>query len=169
MDNQQFNQYWKNYRDAIVSLVIRKTSTGSFNIRSINEEVASLSRRWKSERTAEGLWVKKLSEENPQKAEDFLRLVSSFQLKEEPFEKPTMFKYYLITVLLTVASIVIVVPLSFSMWKTILLPVLVAILAYGFLIPLGKGKVDQANKDLVNRYSTQVDILYQSINRVLSE
>ncbi len=169
MDNQQFNQYWKNYHDAVVSLLIRKITAGNLNISMLNNEVESFSKRWKSERTAEGLWVNNLAKEDSQKAEAFLHLVSSFHFTEVSFEKPTMLKYHVYALLISVLSIIVFMSFSLSIWKKILLPVLAIMLAYGFFIPMGKGKIDNANKELVSKYSAQFDNLTQNINRVLAE
>ena len=169
MDKDLFNRYWKNYRDSIESLLIRKANAEYIDLRSVNQEIHSMSRKWQSDRSIEGLWVQELKDENPSKANRLLQMISSFQFKEEKFETPSMFIYYLLVGLIGIISIFIVISLSLSMWKTILIPVLCIMLAYGFLIPQGNSKKELAKKDIVRKYSKQLDNLKSNIDHILSD
>ena len=168
MDINLFNRYWKNYSDAIESLIIRRANAGYIDVQSINQEISSMSRRWQNDRSIEGQWVQELSEESPSKANRLLQLISSFQFTEEKFVAPSMLKYFFLVGVVGIISIVTVISLSLSMWKTILIPVLCIMLAYGFLIPQGNSRKDVAKKNIVRKYVKQLDNLKRNIDQVLS-
>ena len=168
MDINLFNRYWKNYSDAIESLIIRRANAGYIDVQNINQEISSMSRRWQNDRSIEGQWVQELSEESPSKANRLLQLISSFQFTEEKFETPSMLKYFFLVGVVGIISIVTVISLSLSMWKTILIPVLCIMLAYGFLIPQGNSRKDVAKKNIVRKYVKQLDNLKRNIDQVLS-
>lgn len=168
MDINLFNRYWKNYSDAIESLIIRRANAGYIDVQSINQEISSMSRRWQNDRSIEGQWVQELSEESPSKANRLLQLISGFQFTEEKFETPSMLKYFFLVGVVGIISIVTVISLSLSMWKTILIPILCIMLAYGFLIPQGNSRKDVAKKNIVRKYVKQLDNLKRNIDQVLS-
>ena len=169
MDKNLFNRYWKNYKDSIESLLIRKVNAGYIDLHSVNQEINSMSKKWQSDRTIEGLWVQELKDENPSKANRLLQMISSFQFEEEKFESPSMLIYYSLVGIIGVVSVIIVVSLTLSMWKTILIPVLCVMLAYGFLIPQGNSKKELAKKNIVRKYSKQLDNLKSNIDYILSD
>ena len=169
MDKSLFNRYWKNYKDTIESLLIRRANSGYIDIKNVNQEITSMSRKWQSDRSIEGQWLQGLREENPSKANRVLQMITCFKLTEERFESPSIIKYYIFVGIIGIISIFIVISLSLSMWKTILIPVLCVMLAYGFLIPQGNSKKELAKKNIVKKYSIQLDSLKSSIDQVLSD
>ena len=64
MEVQLFEKYWKNYNDAIASLIIRRANLGRIDIDAINNEIKTYSRRWQNDKNVEGLWLQELKEEN---------------------------------------------------------------------------------------------------------
>lgn len=169
MDKQLFDRYWKNYCDAIESLLIRRSKSGTMNINAINQEIKTFSRRWQNDRNVEGLWLQDLREENPVKADKIQQIISNIELKPETFEVPSMAKYYLGVVVIGLLSILAVVLISLSWWKTLLIPILCVMLAWGFLIPQGNSKREQAITKVVRRYVLQIDGFKEEIDKTLSE
>lgn len=169
MDKQLFDRYWKNYSDAIESLLIRRSKSGTMNINAINQEIKTFSRRWQNDRNVEGLWLQDLREENPVKADKIQQIISNIELKSETFEVPSMAKYYLGVVVIGIFSILAVVLMSLSWWKTVLIPILCIMLAWGFLIPQGNSKREQTITRVVRKYVLQIDGFKWQIDQILSE
>lgn len=169
MDKQLFDRYWKNYSDTIVSLLIRRAKVGKININDINQEIKPYSKRWQNDRNVEGLWLQDLREENSVKADKIQQIISNIELKPETFEMPSMSKYYLGVVVIGLLSILAVILMSLSWWKTLLIPILCIMLAWGFLIPQGNSKKEQAITNIVNKYFLQIDGIKKRIDQVLSE
>lgn len=169
MDKQLFDRYWKNYSDTIVSLLIRRSKSGTMNINVINQEIKTFSRRWQNDRNVEGLWLQDLREENLVKADKIQQIISNIELKPETFEVPSMAKYYLGVVVIGLLSILAMVLMSLSWWKTVLIPILCVMLAWGFLIPQGNSKREQAIMGVVQKYVLQIDGFKEKIDKILSE
>lgn len=169
MEVQLFEKYWKNYNDAIVSLIIRRAHLGRIDIDTINKEIKTYSKRWQSDKNVEGLWLKELKEENPVKADAILDIISNVELKAEIFETPSMVKYYVWGAVVSIFSILVVLFQSLSWWKTALIPILCTMLAYGFLIPLGNNKRGQAIMTVIQKYVLQIDGFKKKIDQLLSE
>lgn len=169
MDKQLFDRYWKNYSDTIVSLLIRRSKSGTMNINVINQEIKTFSRRWQNDRNVEGLWLQDLREENLVKADKIQQIISNIELKPETFEVPSMAKYYLGVVVIGLLSILAMVLMSLSWWKTLLIPILCVMLAWGFLIPQGNSKREQAIMGVVQKYVLQIDGFKEKIDKILSE
>lgn len=169
MDKQLFDRYWKNYSDTIVSLLIRRSKSGTMNINVINQEIKTFSRRWQNDRNVEGLWLQDLREENPVKADKIQQIISNIELKPETFEVPSMAKYYLGVVVIGLLSILAMVLMSLSWWKSVLIPILCVMLAWGFLIPQGNSKREQAIMGVVRKYVLQIDGFKEKIDKILSE
>lgn len=169
MDKQLFDRYWKNYSDAIESLLIRRSKSGTMNINVINQEIKTFSRRWQNDRNVEGLWLQDLREENLVKADKIQQIISNIELKPETFEVPSMAKYYLGVVVIGLLSILAMVLMSLSWWKTVLIPMLCVMLAWGFLIPQGNSKREQAIMGVVQKYVLQIDGFKEKIDKILSE
>jgi uncharacterized membrane protein len=157
MEVQLFEKYWKNYNDAIVSLLIRRANSGSIDISTINKEIKIYSKRWLNDKNIEGLWLQELKVENPVKADAVIQIISKIELKTEQFEIPSLIRYYVYVTIVGILSILIVFLLSLAWWKVVLIPILCIMLAYGFLIPQGNSKREQAIAAVIQRYVLQID------------
>lgn len=167
MEVQLFEKYWKNYNDAIVSLLIRRANSGSIDISTINKEIKIYSKRWLNDKNIEGLWLQELKGDNPVKAEAVMQIISKIELKTEQFEIPSLIRYYVYVTVVGILSIVIVFLLSLAWWKVILIPILCIMLAYGFLIPQGNSKREQAIDAVIQRYVLQIDSFKKRIDQLL--
>lgn len=167
MEVQLFEKYWKNYNDAIVSLLIRRANSGSIDISTINKEIKIYSKRWLNDKNIEGLWLQELKGDNPVKAEAVMQIISKIELKTEQFEIPSLIRYYVYVTVVGILSIVIVFLLSLAWWKVILIPILCIMLAYGFLIPQGNSKREQAIAAVIQRYVLQIDSFKKRIDQLL--
>lgn len=147
----------ENYNDAIVSLLIRRANSGSIDISTINKEIKIYSKRWLNDKNIEGLWLQELKGDNPVKAEAVMQIISKIELKTEQFEIPSLIRYYVYVTVVGILSIVIVFLLSLAWWKVVLIPILCIMLAYGFLIPQGNSKREQAIAAVIQRYVLQID------------
>lgn len=167
MEVQLFEKYWKNYNDAIVSLLIRRANSGSIDISTINKEIKIYSKRWLNDKNIEGLWLQELKGDNPVKAEAVMQIISKIELKTEQFEIPSLIRYYVYVTVVGILSIVIVCLLSLAWWKVVLIPILCIMLAYGFLIPQGNSKREQAIAAVIQRYVLQIDSFKKRIDQLL--
>lgn len=167
MEVQLFEKYWKNYNDAIVSLLIRRANSGSIDISTINKEIKIYSKRWLNDKNIEGLWLQELKGDNPVKAEAVMQIISKIELKTEQFEIPSLIRYYVYVTVVGILSIVIVFLLSLAWWKVVLIPILCIMLAYGFLIPQGNSKREQAIAAVIQRYVLQIDSFKKRIDPLL--
>lgn len=167
MEVQLFEKCWKNYNDAIVSLLIRRANSGSIDISTINKEIKIYSKRWLNDKNIEGLWLQELKGDNPVKAEAVMQIISKIELKTEQFEIPSLIRYYVYVTVVGILSIVIVFLLSLAWWKVILIPILCIMLAYGFLIPQGNSKREQAIAAVIQRYVLQIDSFKKRIDQLL--
>lgn len=167
MEVQLFEKYWKNYNDAIVSLLIRRANSGSIDISTINKEIKIYSKRWLNDKNIEGLWLQELKGDNPVKAEAVMQIISKIELKTEQFEIPSLTRYYVYVTVVGILSIVIVFLLSLAWWKVVLIPILCIMLAYGFLIPQGNSKREQAIAAVIQRYVLQIDSFKKRIDQLL--
>lgn len=167
MEVQLFEKYWKNYNDAIVSLLIRRANSGSIDISTINKEIKIYSKRWLNDKNIEGLWLQELKGENPVKADAVIQIISKIELKTEQFEIPSLIRYYVYVTIVGILSIVIVFLLSLAWWKVVLIPILCIMLAYGFLIPQGNSKREQAIAAVIQRYVLQIDSFKKRIDQLL--
>ena len=168
MEVQLFEKYWKNYNDAIVSLLIRRANSGSIDISTINKEIKIYSKRWLNDKNIEGLWLQELKGENPVKADAVMQIISKIELKTEQFEIPSLIRYYVYVTVVGILSILIVFLLSLAWWKVVLIPILCIMLAYGFLIPQGNSKREQAIAAVIQRYVSQIDSFKKRIDQLLS-
>lgn len=167
MEVQLFEKYWKNYNDAIVSLLIRRANSGSIDISTINKEIKIYSKRWLNDKNIEGLWLQELKVENPVKADAVIQTISKIELKTEQFEIPSLIRYYVYVTIVGILSILIVFLLSLAWWKVVLIPILCIMLAYGFLIPQGNSKREQAIAAVIQRYVLQIDSFKKRIDQLL--
>lgn len=167
MEVQLFEKYWKNYNDAIVSLLIRRANSGSIDISTINKEIKIYSKRWLNDKNIEGLWLQELKGENPVKADAVIQIISKIELKTEQFEIPSLIRYYVYVTIVGILSILIVFLLSLAWWKVVLIPILCIMLAYGFLIPQGNSKREQAIAAVIQRYVLQIDSFKKRIDQLL--
>ena len=167
MEVQLFEKYWKNYNDATVSLLIRRANSGSIDISTINKEIKIYSKRWLNDKNIEGLWLQELKGDNPVKAEAVMQIISKIELKTEQFEIPSLIRYYVYVTVVGILSIVIVFLLSLAWWKVVLIPILCIMLAYGFLIPQGNSKREQAIAAVIQRYVLQIDSFKKRIDQLL--
>lgn len=167
MEVQLFEKYWKNYNDAIVSLLIRRANSGSIDISTINKEIKIYSKRWLNDKNIEGLWLQELKVENPVKADAVIQIISKIELKTEQFEIPSLIRYYVYVTIVGILSILIVFLLSLAWWKVVLIPILCIMLAYGFLIPQGNSKREQAIAAVIQRYVLQIDSFKKRIDHLL--
>lgn len=167
MEVQLFEKYWKNYNDAIVSLLIRRANSGSIDISTINKEIKIYSKRWLNDKNIEGLWLQELKGENPVKADAVMQIISKIELKTEQFEIPSLIRYYVYVTVVGILSILIVFLLSLAWWKVVLIPILCIMLAYGFLIPQGNSKKEQAIAAVIQRYVLQIDSFKKRIDQLL--
>lgn len=167
MEVQLFEKCWKNYNDAIVSLLIRRANSGSIDISTINKEIKIYSKRWLNDKNIEGLWLQELKGDNPVKAEAVMQIISKIELKTEQFEIPSLIRYYVYVTVVGILSIVIVFLLSLAWWKVVLIPILCIMLAYGFLIPQGNSKREQAIAAVIQRYVLQIDSFKKRIDQLL--
>lgn len=167
MEVQLFEKYWKNYNDAIVSLLIRRANSGSIDISTINKEIKIYSKRWLNDKNIEGLWLQELKGENPVKADAVMQIISKIELKTEQFEIPSLIRYYVYVTIVGILSILIVFLLSLAWWKVVLIPILCIMLAYGFLIPQGNSKREQAIAAVIQRYVLQIDSFKKRIDHLL--
>lgn len=167
MEVQLFEKYWKNYNDAIVSLLIRRANSGSIDISTINKEIKIYSKRWLNDKNIEGLWLQELKGDNPVKAEAVMQIISKIELKTEQFEIPSLIRYYVYVTIVGILSILIVFLLSLAWWKVVLIPILCIMLAYGFLIPQGNSKREQAIAAVIQRYVLQIDSFKKRIDQLL--
>lgn len=167
MEVQLFEKYWKNYNDAIVSLLIRRANSGSIDISTINKEIKIYSKRWLNDKNIEGLWLQELKGENPVKADAVMQIISKIELKTEQFEIPSLIRYYVYVTVVGILSILIVFLLSLVWWKVVLIPILCIMLAYGFLIPQGNSKREQAIAAVIQRYVLQIDSFKKRIDQLL--
>ena len=167
MEVQLFEKYWKNYNDAIVSLLIRRANSGSIDISTINKEIKIYSKRWLNDKNIEGLWLQELKGDNPVKAEAVMQIISKIELKTEQFEIPSLIRYYVYVTVVGILSILIVFLLSLAWWKVVLIPILCIMLAYGFLIPQGNSKREQAIAAVIQRYVLQIDSFKKRIDQLL--
>ena len=167
MEVQLFEKYWNNYNDAIVSLLIRRANSGSIDISTINKEIKIYSKRWLNDKNIEGLWLQELKGDNPVKAEAVMQIISKIELKTEQFEIPSLIRYYVYVTVVGILSIVIVFLLSLAWWKVVLIPILCIMLAYGFLIPQGNSKREQAIAAVIQRYVLQIDSFKKRIDQLL--
>lgn len=157
----------ENYNDAIVSLLIRRANSGSIDISTINKEIKIYSKRWLNDKNIEGLWLQELKGDNPVKAEAVMQIISKIELKTEQFEIPSLIRYYVYVTVVGILSIVIVFLLSLAWWKVVLIPILCIMLAYGFLIPQGNSKREQAIAAVIQRYVLQIDSFKKRIDQLL--
>lgn len=167
MEVQLFEKYWKNYNDAIVSFLIRRANSGSIDISTINKEIKIYSKRWLNDKNIEGLWLQELKVENPVKADAVIQIISKIELKTEQFEIPSLIRYYVYVTIVGILSILIVFLLSLAWWKVVLIPILCIMLAYGFLIPQGNSKREQAIAAVIQRYVLQIDSFKKRIDQLL--
>lgn len=167
MEVQLFEKYWKNYNDVIVSLLIRRANSGSIDISTINKEIKIYSKRWLNDKNIEGLWLQELKGENPVKADAVMQIISKIELKTEQFEIPSLIRYYVYVTVVGILSILIVFLLSLAWWKVVLIPILCIMLAYGFLIPQGNSKKEQAIAAVIQRYVLQIDSFKKRIDQLL--
>lgn len=167
MEVQLFEKYWKNYNDAIVSLLIRRANSGSIDISTINKEIKIYSKKWLNDKNIEGLWLQELKGENPVKADAVMQIISKIELKTEQFEIPSLIRYYVYVTVVGILSILIVFLLSLAWWKVVLIPILCIMLAYGFLIPQGNSKKEQAIAAVIQRYVLQIDSFKKRIDQLL--
>lgn len=167
MEVQLFEKYWKNYNDAIVSLLIRRANSGSIDISTINKEIKIYSKRWLNDKNIEGLWLQELKGENPVKADAVMQIISKIELKTEQFEIPSLIRYYVYVTVVGILSILIVFLLSLAWWKVVLIPILCIMLAYGFLIPQGNSKREKAIAAVIQRYVLQIDSFKKRIDQLL--
>lgn len=167
MEVQLFEKYWKNYNDTIVSLLIRRANSGSIDISTINKEIKIYSKRWLNDKNIEGLWLQELKVENPVKADAVIQIISKIELKTEQFEIPSLIRYYVYVTIVGILSILIVFLLSLAWWKVVLIPILCIMLAYGFLIPQGNSKREQAIAAVIQRYVLQIDSFKKRIDQLL--
>lgn len=167
MEVQLFEKYWKNYNDEIVSLLIRRANSGSIDISTINKEIKIYSKRWLNDKNIEGLWLQELKVENPVKADAVIQIISKIELKTEQFEIPSLIRYYVYVTIVGILSILIVFLLSLAWWKVVLIPILCIMLAYGFLIPQGNSKREQAIAAVIQRYVLQIDSFKKRIDQLL--
>lgn len=167
MEVQLFEKYWKNYNDAIISLLIRRANSGSIDISTINKEIKIYSKRWLNDKNIEGLWLQELKGENPVKADAVMQIISKIELKTEQFEIPSLIRYYVYVTVVGILSILIVFLLSLAWWKVVLIPILCIMLAYGFLIPQGNSKREQAIAAVIQRYVLQIDSFKKRIDQLL--
>ena len=167
MEVQLFEKYWKNYNDAIVSLLIRRANSGSIDISTINKEIKIYSKRWLNDKNIEGLWLQEHKGENPVKADAVIQIISKIELKTEQFEIPSLIRYYVYVTIVGILSILIVFLLSLAWWKVVLIPILCIMLAYGFLIPQGNSKREQAIAAVIQRYVLQIDSFKKRIDQLL--
>lgn len=167
MEVQLFEKYWKNYNDAIVSLLIRRANSGSIDISTINKEIKIYSKRWLNDKNIEGLWLQEFKVENPVKADAVIQIISKIELKTEQFEIPSLIRYYVYVTIVGILSILIVFLLSLAWWKVVLIPILCIMLAYGFLIPQGNSKREQAIAAVIQRYVLQIDSFKKRIDQLL--
>lgn len=167
MEVQLFEKYWKNYNDAIISLLIRRANSGSIDISTINKEIKIYSKRWLNDKNIEGLWLQELKVENPVKADAVIQIISKIELKTEQFEIPSLIRYYVYVTIVGILSILIVFLLSLAWWKVVLIPILCIMLAYGFLIPQGNSKREQAIAAVIQRYVLQIDSFKKRIDQLL--
>lgn len=167
MEVQLFEKYWKNYNDAIVSLLIRRANSGSIDISTINKEIKIYSKRWLNDKNIEGLWLQELKGENPVKADAVMQIISKIELKTEQFEIPSLIRYYVYVTVVGILSILIVFLQSLAWWKAVLIPILCIMLAYGFLIPQGNSKKEQAIAAVIQRYVLQIDSFKKRIDQLL--
>ena len=167
MEVQLFEKYWKNYNDAIVSLLIRRANSGSIDISTINKEIKIYSKRWLNDKNIEGLWLQELKGQNPVKADAVMQIISKIELKTEQFEIPSLIRYYVYVTVVGILSILIVFLLSLAWWKVVLIPILCIMLAYGFLIPQGNSKREQAIAAVIQRYVLQIDSFKKRIDQLL--
>lgn len=167
MEVQLFEKYWKNYNDAIASLLIRRANSGSIDISTINKEIKIYSKRWLNDKNIEGLWLQELKVENPVKADAVIQIISKIELKTEQFEIPSLIRYYVYVTIVGILSILIVFLLSLAWWKVVLIPILCIMLAYGFLIPQGNSKREQAIAAVIQRYVLQIDSFKKRIDQLL--
>lgn len=110
-----------------------------------------------NDKNIEGLWLQELKGDNPVKAEAVMQIISKIELKTEQFEIPSLIRYYVYVTVVGILSIVIVFLLSLAWWKVVLIPILCIMLAYGFLIPQGNSKREQAIAAVIQRYVLQID------------
>lgn len=167
MEVQLFEKYWKNYNDAIVSLLIRRANSGSIDINTINKEIKIYSKRWLNDKNIEGLWLQEFKGENLEKANAIMQIISKVELKAEQFDIPSIIKYYVYVAVVGILSILIVFLLSLAWWKIVLIPILCIMLAYGFLIPQGNSKREQAIAAVIQRYVLQLDSFKKRIDQLL--
>ena len=167
MEVQLFEKYWNNYNDAIVSLLIRRVNSGSIDINTINKEIKIYSRRWQNDKNVEGLWVQELKEVDSVKADAVIQIISNVELKEEQFEIPSLIKYYAYVAVVGIISLFFVLLQSLTWWKMVLIPILCIMLAYGFLIPQGNSKREQAIAAVIQRYVLQIDSFKKRIDQLL--
>ena len=157
----------KSNNDAIVSLLIRQANSGSIDISTINKEIKIYSKRWLNDKNIEGLWLQELKGENPVKADAVMQIISKIELKTEQFEIPSLIRYYVYVTVVGILSILIVFLLSLAWWKVVLIPILCIMLAYGFLIPQGNSKKEQAIAAVIQRYVLQIDSFKKRIDQLL--
>lgn len=167
MEVQLFEKYWKNYNDAIVSSLIRRANSGSIDINTINKEIKIYSKRWLNDKNIEGLWLQEFKGENLEKANAIMQIISKVELKAEQFDIPSIIKYYVYVAVVGILSILIVFLLSLAWWKIVLIPILCIMLAYGFLIPQGNSKREQAIAAVIQRYVLQLDSFKKRIDQLL--
>lgn len=148
-------------------MLIRRANSGSIDISTINKEIKIYSKRWLNDKNIEGLWLQELKGDNPVKAEAVMQIISKIELKTEQFEIPSLIRYYVYVTVVGILSIVIVFLLSLAWWKVVLIPILCIMLAYGFLIPQGNSKREQAIAAVIQRYVLQIDSFKKRIDQLL--
>lgn len=169
MENSQFNRHWKNYSNAIESLLIRKVAGKNYRIEEINQGIKSLSQRWFRESSIEGAWLAELTSQKPVQAQKIKSILGGIFLHKEDVALPSMVGYYLLVVAIAMISIGICALLPIVTWKKILVPILCVMLAYGFLIPAGKSKKNKTQKETVSLYMKQINLAKTEIEKVLNE
>ena len=148
-------------------MLIRRANSGSIDISTINKEIKIYSKRWLNDKNIEGLWLQELKVENPVKADAVIQIISKIELKTEQFEIPSLIRYYVYVTIVGILSILIVFLLSLAWWKVVLIPILCIMLAYGFLIPQGNSKREQAIAAVIQRYVLQIDSFKKRIDQLL--
>lgn len=166
---QEFNKHWKKFSDTIESYLIRECAKGEISVSSINSEIVSNFRRWQNSRNIEGLWLENLKKNDLDKYNQFLNAFSSFSIHKVSGKRPSMIKYYVYIAVIAIISIIAVSTMDMSGWRVVLFPILITMLGAGFLIPQGKSKRADAEKDAVKKYMNQIEQLHNKLLNILNK
>lgn len=166
MDKTEFERYWNTLSNTIRSFIIRECKVGTLNVEALNNEMRHQKNRWLTTQTPEGLWYKAFQSEDSEMAEQFRVLLHNFSFEKEEIKKPTIWRYYLYSIILNIFAIILSIYL-FDAWKAFFAAIMSIMLVFSFIVPYGVRQIENSNSKEVELYMRQLRSLYNQIIKIL--